>query len=321
MSEFRRNKRPWSGERERENWKRPRSDEHERQREEAKPFDLMPSNEKCDTFKVVFDYYTPRAHFMILPRDRSGTDYKSLGPEAKLKVVKAAMAIVSHYKLQQSAILSLHFGSWITTKNMFHAHVCTDVKEYLDVFEDKKKEIPNWPSSSYVTKQWKASKDPKHYAKNVQQYPLRTYFKEEVNAIKDYRGTKPSTSTAGDSAKPPPLFTAILYHPSEPRVGFAVEKSKEPKSAETLREAQEAIVEFADQSKLTDMDKKGDDNGCHVCLVLDEKAHGFILEDSQFLVGYIQVTGLKFYRDFCPHEKRENWFTQFSSMKDYKVYT
>lgn len=234
----------------------------------------MPSNDKCDTFKVSFDYYTPRAHFIILPRKRSGTDYKSLDPEAKLKAVKAAMAMVSHYKLQQSAILSFHFGSWITTKDMFHAHVCTDVKEYLSVFESKKKEIPNWPSSTYVTKQWRVSKDPKDYARNVQQYPLRTYFKEEVNAIKEYRLTKPSTSTPGASAKPSPPFTAILYHPSEPRVGFAVEKSARPKSAEALREAQDVLVQFADESKLTDMNVRGDDNGCHVCLVLDEKTHG-----------------------------------------------
>ena len=48
---------------------------------------------------------------------------------------------------------------------------------------------------------------------------------------------------------------------------------------------------------------------------------GFNLEDSQFLVGYIQVTGPKFYRDICPNEKREEWFAQFKSKEDYKVYT
>ena len=48
---------------------------------------------------------------------------------------------------------------------------------------------------------------------------------------------------------------------------------------------------------------------------------GFDLTDSQTLVGYIQVTGLKFYRDFCPAEKREQWFAQFKSKEDYKVYT
>ncbi|KAL9970305.1 hypothetical protein ACROYT_G022659 [Oculina patagonica] len=321
MSDWKGKKRPWSDERDRGNWKRPRSDEHERRHEGGKAFDLMPSKEKCDTFKVSFDYYTPRAHFIILPRDRSGTDFNSLDKGDRLKVVKAAMAMVSRYDLQNSAILSLHFGSWITTKNMFHAHVCVDVKEYLGVFEKKKNEIPNWPSQQYVTKQWKASKDPRNYAINVREYPVRTYFKDEVKSVKEYRRTKPSTSADGPSVTPSPPFTAILHHPSEPRVGFAVEKSAKPKNAESLLEAQEAIVKFASQNKLTDMNAKGDDNGCHVCLVLDEKSHGFNLEDSQSLVGYIQLTGLKFYRDLCPHEKREDWFAQFSSMEDYKVYT
>ena len=302
MSDFRGKKRPWSDERDRDrgnskrpwsdeggNWKRPRSDERESHHDDGKAFDLMPSNKKCDTFKVAFDYYTPRAHFIILPRERSGTDFNSLDKEAKLKVAKAAMAMVSCYNLEKSAVFSLHFGSWITTKNMFHAHVCVDVKDYLSVFEKKKNEIPNWPSIQYVTKQWKASKDPRNYAMNVRGYPLRTYFKEEVKSVKEYRRTKPSTSTAGDSATPSPPFTAILYHPSEPRVGFAVEKSARPKTAESLLEAQEAIVKFASQSKLTDMNAKGDDNGCHVCLVLDEKSHGkfsFRCSNLIFMVKY-----------------------------------
>lgn len=274
MSDYRVKKRPSSDERERGNWKRPRSDENERRHEEGKPFDLMPPDQKCDTFKVAFDYYTPRAHFIILPRDRSkpGTDYNSLEPGARLKVIKVAMTMVAHYRLQKSAIFSLHFGSWITTKNMFHAHVCADVNEYLRVYERKKGEIPNWPSRDYVTKQWKASKDPRNYAINVQQYPVRTYFKEEVEAVHEYRRSKPTT--AETTLTPSSPFTAILYHPSEPRVGFAVEKSARPKSAESFLEAQEAIVKFASQNKLTDMSVKGDDNGCHVCLVLDEKSHG-----------------------------------------------
>lgn len=281
----------------------------------------MPPNQKCDTFKVAFDYYTPRAHFIILPRDKSnpGTDYNSLEPGARLKVVETALTMVSHYRLQNSAILSLHFGSWITTKNMFHAHVCSGVNEYLSVYERKKREIPNWPSREYVTKQWKASKNPRDYEVNVQQYPFRTYFKEEVEAVTEFRRSKPATTEATFTPSPP--FTAILYHPSEPRVGFAVDKSTKPKSAESFLEAQEAIVKFASQNKLTNMSVKGDDNGCHVCLVLDEKSHGFILEESQFLVGYIQITGLKFYRDLCPHDKRDDWFDKFSSMEDYKVYT
>ena len=105
----------------------------------------MLANNKCDLFKVEFDYFTPRAHFIILLRDKSkpGTDYNSLEPGARLKVVKTAMAMVSHYHLENYAILSLHLGSWITTKNMFHAHVCSDLNKYLSAYERKTREIPN----------------------------------------------------------------------------------------------------------------------------------------------------------------------------------
>ena len=249
--------------------------EHDRSHEDGKQFDLLPSSKKDDIFRVAFDYYSPRPHFIIVPRDRkSVTNYNSLNPEEKLKIVKAAMEMVSHYNLQKSTILSLHFGRWGTEKNNFHAHVCVDVNEYLSIFEQKKDKIPNWPSPKYVTKEWKASKDHRHYAINVQKYPFKTYFEEEVKAIKDYRRTKPSTSTAGASAIPFPPFTALLYHPSDPKVGFAVEKSVRPRSAEALLEAQLAIIKFADRNKLTDMDAKDEDDGCHVCLILDEKAHG-----------------------------------------------
>lgn len=45
------------------------------------------------------------------------------------------------------------------------------------------------------------------------------------------------------------------------------------------------------------------------------------LTDSQSLVGYIQITGPKFY-SLCPSmDVRENWFAQFKEMKDYKVRT
>ena len=246
--------------------------EHDRSNEAGEQFDLLPPSKKGDTFRVAFDYYSPRPHFIIVPRDRKSiTNYNSLNPEAKLKIVEAAMEMVSHYKLRQSAILSLHFGYWGTERNKFHAHCCVDVETYLSIFEAKKDEIPNWPSQKFVTREWK-SKDPRHYARNVQQYPFKTYFKEELNAIKEYRQTNPSTAGAAANSSPP--FTAILYHPSEPKVGFAVVKSVRPRSAVALREAQEAIIKFADQNKLTDINAKDENDGCHVCLVLDEKAHG-----------------------------------------------
>ncbi|XP_068748212.1 uncharacterized protein [Montipora capricornis] len=287
-------------------------------------FDLLPSNEKCDTFKVVFDYYSPRPHFIIVPRDRKSiTRYNSLAPGAKLKIVKAAMTMVSHYKLQKSATLSLHFGKWGSDKDKFHVHLCVDVEQYLSIYDTRKHEIPNWPSTRSVTKEWRACRNATHssYVMNVRQYPFKTYFKQEVEAVRKYRRTAARTSTLGPSAIPSPPLTAILYHPSEPRVGFAVKNCVTARSAEARLRAQEAIIGFANQYNLTNIQAVSEDDGCHVCLVLDEKAHGFILEDSQFLVGYIQITGLKFYRDLCPQDKQDDWFYKFSSMEDYNVYT
>lgn len=179
--------------------------------------------------------------------------------------------MVSHYYLQESAILSLHCGKWGTDKKKSHVHLCVNVEVYLRIYDRRKDEIPNWSLAHYVNKEWKA-KEPTHssYMKNVRQYPFKTYFKDELEDVRNYRLTRARTSTVGPLAIPSPPFTAILFHPSEPRVGFAVKDCETATSAEARLHAQEAIVEFARQHNLTD----SRDDGCHVCLVLDEKAHG-----------------------------------------------
>ena len=239
-------------------------------------YDLLPYNSKCDTFKVNFDVYTPRPHFIILPHKKAqvGHDYNYLDNAERLKVIKAAVELISHNtNLQHSAILSIHCGSWITTKDMFHAHVCVDVDDYLKIYEMKKSEIPEWPSSKFVTRQWKASRNPRDYAMNVRGYPFKTYFEQEVAAIEAHQGQKLPKKSSDGASEVPSKFT-ILYHPSEPKIGFAVKKSEISSSAEFLLEAQEALFKFATECKLTDMSSKAEDNGCHVCLILDEKRHG-----------------------------------------------
>ena len=251
-------------------------DEHDQVNAKGEIFDLLPLNAKCDTFKVVFDYYSPQPHFIIVPRDRKSiTNYNFLAEGAKLKIVKAAMAMVAHYNLQKSASLSLHFGKWGTDKDKFHVHLCVDVEDYLRIYEERKHEVPNWPSVRSVTKEWKACKEPTHisYVKNVRGYPFKTYFKDEVVAVTKYRQTEARTNTVGPSAIPPP-FTAILYHPSEPRVGFIVMNYRRARSAEARLQAQEAIIGFASQYNLTNIHAKSEHDGCHVCLVLDGKTHG-----------------------------------------------
>nr|XP_058967404.1 uncharacterized protein LOC131793920 [Pocillopora verrucosa] len=105
-------------------------------------------------------------------------------------------------------------------------------------------------------------------------------------------------------------------------VGYAVKKSEEPRDNKSKFKALEAMIDYASQKSLTEINARGGENGCHVCLVLDGKSHGFPLdEESQILAGFIQVSGLKFYRDLCPNDKKDQWFAKFRALGNYKVFT
>lgn len=283
----------------------------------AEKFDLIPANERCDTLRVVFDFYTPRPHFIILPRNTAIKKYHDFDQGAKLKVVKAALSMVSEYKLQELAVLSLHFGKWYNPRKHFHAHLCVDVETYLDIFERTKRRVRDWPLDKYVSKEWKESRDPNDYAINVRAYPFKSYFQSGVGEIRKYR----TSSTGRSNVSRPPSPSNFFFHPKEPRVGLAVEKSKKPRNCESLFKALEEMINYAGENNLTKTGAKLDEEGCHVCLVLDGKSHGFHLEDSQCLVGFIQVSGLKFYRDLCPPDQQDEWFDNFSAMPDYRVST
>ena len=238
----------------------------------AEEFDLIPANEKCDTFKVVFDTFTPRAHFIISPHNSVKEGNPDLDQNTTQKVVKSASAIVnsalsivSGYKLQNSAILSIHFGSWLTKKDELHAHICVDVKEYLNIFERNKQRIPGWPSSKYVTRQWKASKKPEEYPINVRGYPFKSYIEEEVKAIKN--------SGESNSSRPS-LPSNFRLHKSEPRFVYVVKTSQESGSDESKLAALKAMINFAEQNDLTNIESEDDTDGCHVCLLLNEKSNG-----------------------------------------------
>ena len=248
------------------------SNESARNRSGGNQYDLLPLDKKCETFFVTFDFYSPRAHFIIVPRKMFPVreNYNDLHHTTRLRIIAAAKAMVSHYGLEKSAILSVHLGSWMAKNNRFHAHVCVDLDDYLRLFKTKKEEIPGWPSRKYVTKEWKASQDPNHYEINVRGYPFKTYFEEE---LADIQNSQPQhLSSTGALAVAQPL--CILYHPSEPKVGFAVEESKKSNTDEFLLEVQEAIINFANTSNLTNIHTKDGDSGCHMCLILDGKAHG-----------------------------------------------
>ena len=268
-----------STDRYRGNYKRYRDKEElgyeSKKRKYETEFDLLPVEKRSKIFKVVFDYYTPRSHFVILPRESlhlEGRDYNELNESSRKELVKEATTLISEYQLKGGSILSVHRGSWITTKNKFHAHVCSDVDEFIKVFQQKKDDIPNWPIQSYVTRQWRASKNPKDYEMNVRGYPFKTYFKDEVESILKLK--KKEKAKENKKAAIGYESYTLLYHASEPRIGFIFEKGNEDKEEKNYVETLDIMNKFATENGMTNIEGKGEDKGCHLCLVLDKSHHG-----------------------------------------------
>lgn len=239
-------------------------------------FDLVPGTKSSNLFKVVFDYYTPRPHFVILPREASElkalADYNQLAEFHKLDFVRTAKAMVDEYKLDGATLLSVHRGSWLSNKDMFHASVCVGVDQYIHVLHVKEQQIPDWPNKKYITKEWRASKNPRDFEKNVRGYPFKTYYNDELKSIREFI----TKGTVKVSINPPKTYEGynLLYHSSEPRVGFSIVKSADEDSEAGYVRILDAMNKFAGENGLTDLGGRGDDKGCHICLVLGRSDHG-----------------------------------------------
>lgn len=257
---------------------RGKGQKHLREKEKDEDFDLLTGPNRNEIFQVVFDYYTPRSHFVILPRngfEHIGRDYGELQRKYKLEFVNTAMAMVAEYKLGESTLLSVHRGLWLSNKEKFHASVCVGVEEYVDVLKAKEEEIPDWPSTKYVTKEWRASKSPRDFEENVRGYPFKTYYRDELKSIRDLL----TKGTGRGSINPSTTYEkyTLLFHSSEPRVGFAVEKTSDEASAEDYIQTLDAMSRFAGENGLTDLEgtkTDKDDKGCHMCLALGRDNHG-----------------------------------------------
>ena len=168
--------------------------------------------------------------------------------------------MVTIHKLSESrAILSQHSGSWYNAKHNYHAHLCVTKKRYLDILRDNSNKFEAWPFSCEQIMKYPDGKDKKEG--EVQ----------EINKIIQAKGLPEATEEAHKVTKG---IYDVLFHPSEPRVGFAVEKSKKPADDDcsALLDVQKFMMNYA--AEINGRGEKVDDHGCHVCLVLDGQNHG-----------------------------------------------
>ena len=240
-------------------------------------YDLLPQNENA-MFRVVFDLFTPRPHFIILPKIGAiGNDFSSMTKEQTSSLIKAARSMLSSFNISKST-LSIHRGSWKSRdSNSFHAHICVDTEIYLQIFEQRQGTIPNWPSDEWVTNQWQ-SRLPQSYPENVRDYEhvRARFFWQDVRETERLIRFNDPGYMAEDIRVPDslPRDVRLMCHTKHPKIAFLREiHDPDPITAPHDRDmflttVLMAMEEFANACGVTNLQASNSNKGCHLCLHL-----------------------------------------------------
>ena len=184
-------------------------------------------------FRVNFDCYTARPHFIIVLDDTSSRTYDDLSNDQKQRVISLALEMVNNYSLDESrAVLSQHCGTWYNSRYNYHAHLCVNVNKYLTILKERRNEFNDW----------------RHNDQCIRDYPINGMQKEvvEIGRIIDAEEAKDVIERADN----------VLFHPSEPRVGFVDEMSNKPTNSQAWLEVQQRLMLYAMEK--VDLEGEGD---------------------------------------------------------------
>ena len=212
----------------------------------SKKYDLLPVKRENDMFRVTFDMFTPRPHFILLPK----LGVQGMRKDHSLKNKQAQQLIVTAREMLASSnissgTLSIHRGSWMRSKKSrtAHFHLCVDVTNYLRIFEAKRVFERNKKSA---------------YARNVKEYPYKTYHREAVEIIERDRATNSLTNMQSTSEN----AENLVYHSKHPKIAFSGNGT-----TEDLKNILIKMQTYAEGNVLI-RDKDGNHPGCHLCLNL-----------------------------------------------------
>ena len=229
-------------------------------------YDLLPAGAN-ETFRVTFDVYTPRPHFIILPKNRTAItspDFRSLNDEQMRDLIRAAKSVLLHFEIP-FGILSIHEGKWRKTEN-FHVHIHVNTERYLKILSNTlDKAIPGWEEKIPEDRKNKWPRQEgtwlrKPYKESVRDYPHEKYFQKDLDELeKKLKNQKlsrvqPYSSEAGDIEK-------IVYHKRHPKISFVVKTIE-------LTKVLLAMKKYADRYGLTNAESRDYDDACHLCLYL-----------------------------------------------------
>lgn len=223
-------------------------------------------------FVVTFDWYTPRPHFVIVPRFSEfgfhpTTPLPVYGDDFLKNLLLAAESTVNVLANSPKLVtFSVHRGQWISGRE-FHAHVCVDSATYLDKYHRHldliRNRKPGWPEG-YQTGQWERGRT---YEQCVVGYPpaRKNYFGDEVKTISTGGGVDFSFSPLNRVE-----LTRVVFHPTLARIGFRGSAGAAANCIDAKLNLLKEMEQFATNRRLaaSEADSRlGKDNGgCHLCL-------------------------------------------------------
>lgn len=230
-----------------------------------------------EKFKVVFDMYTPRPHFIIFEKELSAK--QDLNEDLLHSLVDLSWSFIRYhqdYYAFKQPLLSLHRGCWKSkdehSARRLHAHVSTDPDSYLKFFNDYK-HLDRWPNPAFVTAQWKATKNPKYYDVNVRHYPFKSYASLEAREIaKLAQSVKLNDHTLTHYKD-----LQLEFHPKAARIGFA-SPGTPPSNQDRVRLLL-VMLDFALEHGMdgVNSDASSDHGGCHICISLSDSGELTVL--------------------------------------------
>ena len=233
--------------------------------EASEDYDLLPVDKKNDIFRVTFDLYTARPHFLLLPQPgiEDMSEDHSFSPEQRQQLIVTAREMLASSNIS-SGTLSIHRGSWISKEYVTaHFHLCVDVTNYLRIFEAKKKtDFTSWFKSEDCVDSW-MRKIAYGYVKNVKKYPTTTYHEKAVGYISDIIGKDGARNSLTKKQSTSENTENLVYHRKHPKIGFPGNGT-----AEDLKNILIKMEEYAVLNELTIRDSVHDNYGCHLCLNL-----------------------------------------------------
>eukprot|EP00041_Stephanoeca_diplocostata_P009496 m.146261 g.146261 ORF g.146261 m.146261 type:complete len:441 (+) comp17766_c0_seq2:166-1488(+) len=258
-------------------------------------------------WSICFDTPTPRPHLIIFPKGDLYTRLCVLKGKVNLNTLSrserdslVAYCCDCNVSFKWScAVLSVHTGFFQSKQtNSFHAHFCGTARAVCQMVANPPPIVEkiDWDRKSAKRFEWNSREK---FIERIRDYQAGAGRKGKGYYVEDVQNTKFSKLAARSYLGPLAAPCKLVFHPSEPRIGFVLLERAGPR-LQQLQELLQMMYDFALAEKLF---SRG--FGAHICLRIGETWDGY--DPSGFfdnVEAYIQCAPALVYQ---LHPGRDQW--------------